>query len=62
MSEETAIKKSCRKKEPKMVVVKEPKKILVKEPKKEKVKKKFKFIPLTRDELLSKTSFTITWD
>ena len=54
MNEETETKKTCRKKEPKNVVVKEPKK--------EKIKKKFKFVPLTRDELLSKTSFTINWD
>ena len=60
MIEETETKKSYRKKTHK--IVKEPKKIVVKEPKKEKIKKKFKFVPLTRDELLSKTSFTINWD
>ena len=60
MSEETEAKIPYRKKAHK--IVKEPKKIVVKEPKKEKIKKKFKFVPLTRDELLSKTSFTIIWD
>jgi len=52
MSEETEAKIPYRKKAHK----------IVKEPKKEKIKKKFKFVPLTRDELLSKTSFTIKWD
>ena len=56
MSEETEAKIPYRKKAHK--IVKEPKKIVVKE----KIKKKFKFVPLTRDELLSKTSFTINWD
>ena len=60
MSEETETKKPRRKKEPKEPKIEHKKE--AKETKKDKVKKKFRFIPLTRDELLSQTSFTITWD
>ena len=56
-AEEIEIKKSRKKKPPR-----EPKIKIVKEKVKKEPIKKFKLVPLTRDELMAQTTMTITWD
>jgi len=61
--EENNVKKISRKKDVKEIEAKQdkPKKEPIK-PKETKIKRKFKLVPLTRDELLQRTTFTIDWD
>ena len=63
--EENNVKKIRRKKDVKDIEAKQdkdkPKKEPIK-PKETKIKRKFKLVPLTRDELLQRTTFTIDWD